>query len=144
MKAPLFDKILKLAQDIAQASAADNEKLRADKVAKLQDLCQKSQGTANDHPLQWEMLADFTDDGDLALDIYQIALDKAEKYSLDKHRATIYLSMAERYDEFGEPAKALEFAQQANGAAQPGSDEELKTEIGELIARLSNACQAQS
>ena len=139
MKAPLYDKVLKLAQEIAQASAAENDELRLAGVQKLQELCQSGQGSEKDHPLQWEMLADFTDDGDLALDIYQIALDKAEKLNLVNHSATIYLSMAERYVDFGETSKALELAHQSNEAAKQTTDAELKIEISEFLTSLSNA-----
>ena len=75
--------------------------------------------------------------------IYQVALAKAEKLELDKHRATITLSMAERYQEFGQQEKALDFAQQANVAAAELTDEELKTEISELVALLSSTSPAQ-
>ena len=136
MKAPLFDKVLKLSQTIASASAADDSKLRLTAYNKLQELCQKSQGSKNDHPLQWEALADFTDDGDIALDIYQMALAKAEKLALANYSASIYLSMAQRYHEFGESEKATELALQANEFAQGSSDEEFKKEINDLLESL--------
>jgi tetratricopeptide (TPR) repeat protein len=141
MKAPLFDKILKLSQEIADASASENDELRLKAYTKLQELCQKSLGTKNDHPLQWEALADFTDDGDIALDIYQIALEKAEKFELPQYSASVYLAMAQRYAEFEEKEKALAAANKAielaNSLENNETNQELQAEINELIATLS-------
>lgn len=141
MKAPLFDKILKLCQEIADASASENEALRDNAYTKLQTLCQKGLGTNNDHPLQWEALADFTDDGDIALDIYQMALDKAEKFELPNYSASIYLAMAQRYSEFEEKEKALTLANKANdyvkNLEKSETNQELQSEISELITHLS-------
>ncbi len=136
MKAPLFDKVLKLSQIIAQASADNNDQLRTDTVQKLQELCQAHQGSAKDHPLQWEMLADFTNDGDLALDIYQIALDKAIKLELVNANASIHLAMAQRYQEFGEHAKALAAALQASELTDVLTNDDLKSEVNNFLSAL--------
>ena len=85
MKPLLFEKVLKISQEIASASAATDDKQRELAYKKLQELCEKSQGSNKDHPFQWEVLADFTNDGDIAIDIYQIALDKAAKKSLNNY-----------------------------------------------------------
>jgi len=138
MKAPLFNDILALSQDIANASAEDNEKKREIACKKLQVLCATNQNSPKDHPLQWEALADFTEDGDQAIDIYEIGLAVADKLSLTSYTASIYLSMAQRYDEFDELEKALEFVIKANESAKNIESEELKTEISELLATLTD------
>ena len=138
MKAPLYNEILKLSQEIANASSADDTNLRLEACKQLQKLCATNQESPKDHPLQWETLADFTDDGDQAIEIYQIGLNLAEKLSLNEYSASIQLAMAERYQEFGEIPKAIELAEQANEVAKTITSEELKKEISELLANLNN------
>ena len=136
MKAPLYEEILSLSVEISNASTQDDSISRADAWKKLQKLCATNQDSPKDHPLQWEALADFTDDGDQAIEIYQIGLNIADKLNLNQHSASIYLAITERYQEFGESEKALEFASKANEFAQLTADEDLKTEISELLTNL--------
>lgn len=137
MKAPLYDDILAICQEISNASNTDNDELRLASCKKLQVLCATNQGSPKDHPLQWEALADFTEDGDQAMDIYDVALATAEKLALPTFTASAYLSMALRQVEFEEKDKALFFANKANDAAQNIKSEELNTEITELLTQLS-------
>jgi len=136
MKAPLYSEILDLCQSMAQASAADDEKAGETAHQALQKLCQTNQDTPKDHPLQWEALADFTHDGDQALDIYQLALNCAEKLKLSESKASVLLAMAQRYIEFEEADKALVFATQAKDLIPEISSDELKSEIEEFLTGL--------
>jgi len=138
MKAPLYDDILVICQEIANASNTDNDELRLASCKKLQVLCATNQGSPKDHPLQWEALADFTEDGEQAMDIYDVALATADKLSLPTFTASAYLSMALRQVEFEEKEQALVFANKANEAAQTIESEELKAEITELLAQLAS------
>jgi hypothetical protein len=138
MKAPLYNDILAICQDIAKASSNDNDELRLVALKKLQVLCATNQNSPKDHPLQWEALADFTEDGDQALDIYEIAAATAEKLKLPTFIASAYLSMAQRHVEFEENSQALSFAQKASAAAKTIESEELKAEITELLAQLQS------
>lgn len=137
MKAPLYNEILTICQEIASASAAENDELRLAACQKLQVLCATNQNSPKDHPLQWEALADFTDDGDQAIDIYQVALATAEKLSLPTYTASAYLAMAQRYNEFEEQEKALAFAKNAEEAAQHIESDELKSEINDFLVLLN-------
>jgi len=137
MKAPLYDDILAICQEIANASNTDNDELRLVNCKKLQVLCATNQGSPKDHPLQWEALADFTEDGEQAMDIYEVALATADKLSLPTFTASAYLAMALRHVEFEDNDQALIFANKANDAAQTIDSEELKTEITEILAELS-------
>lgn len=136
MKAPLYNDILTICQEIANASANDNDELRIESCKKLQVLCATNQGSPKDHPLQWEALADFTEDGDQAMDIYEIAIATADKMKLPTFTASSYLSMAQRYVEFEENEQAVIYANKANDAAQSIESEELKAEITELLSQL--------
>lgn len=137
MKAPLYADILAICQEIANASNTDNDELRLASCKKLQVLCATNQNSPKDHPLQWEALADFTDDGEQAMDIYEVALATAEKLALPVFTASAYLAMALRQVEFEEKEQALVFATKANEAAQTIESEELKTEIAELLSQLT-------
>lgn len=136
MKAPLYDEILDICQHIANASAKDDDDARNDACKNLQKLCATSQGTPKDHPLQWEALGDFTEDGDLAMDIYEIALASAEKLNLSTFTASIYLAMAQRQHEFEESDKTIEYAKKAEIASESIDSEELKQEIKTFLAQL--------
>lgn len=138
MKAPLYNEILDICQNIANASERDDEDARNSACGDLQKLCATNQDSTKDHPLQWEALADFTDDGDQAMDIYQIALAIAEKLKLATFIASVYLAMAQRQQEFEESSKALEYATMANAAAKTINSEELKQEIKEFLSTLTN------
>lgn len=138
MKAPLYNDILEICQNIANASAKDDDAARQSACADLQKLCATNQNSPKDHPLQWEALADFTDDGDQAMDIYQIGLAIAKKLELETFIASIYLAMAQRQQEFEESTKALEYATMASTAARNIESEELKQEIQELLSALTN------
>jgi hypothetical protein len=137
MKAPLYADILAICQEIANASNTDNDELRLASCKKLQILCATNQGSPKDHPLQWEALADFTEDGEQAMDIYEVALATAEKLVLPVFTASAYLAMALRQVEFEEKEQALIFANKANDVAQSVESEELKTEITELLSQLT-------
>jgi len=136
MKAPLYDEILDICQQIANASAENNDDVRDNACKNLQKLCATNQGTPKDHPLQWEALADFTEDGDLAMDIYEIALDSANKLKQPTFTASIYLAMAQRQQEFEEVDKAIEYAKQAESASENIDNEELKEEIKAFLAEI--------
>tara|TARA_B110001450_G_scaffold194491_1_gene182780 strand:- start:10 stop:429 length:420 start_codon:yes stop_codon:yes gene_type:complete len=137
MKAPLYDEILTICQDIANASSTDNEELRHVHCKKLQILCASNQHSPKDHPLQWEALADFTEEGDQAMDIYEIALATADKLGLPTFSASVYLAMALRQLEFEEKSQALIFANKANEAVKNCNSVELKAEITELLNTLA-------
>ena len=136
MKAPLYDEILDICQQIANASAQDDDDARSNACKNLQKLCATNQDSPKDHPLQWEALADFTEDGDLAIDIYGIALASADKLQLPIFTASIYLAMAQRQQEFEDSNKAIEFAKKAEVASQNIDSEELQQEIKAFLAAL--------
>jgi len=136
MKAPLYNEILDICQLIANASAEGNDEARNDACKNLQKLCATNQDSPKDHPLQWEALGDFTEDGDLAMDIYEIALASADKLELPTFAASIYLAMAQRQHEFEETEKTIEYAKQAEIASENIDSDELKQEIKAFLADL--------
>lgn len=136
MKAPLYDEILDICQQIANASAQEDDAARQQACGSLQKLCATNQNSPKDHPLQWEALGDFTEDGELAMDIYEIGLATAEKLQLTTFTASIYLAMAQRQQEFDVSEKAAILAQKAKAASKNIESDELKQEINDFIASL--------
>ncbi|GHE84731.1 hypothetical protein [Thalassotalea profundi] len=132
MKAPLFDDIISLSQNIANASANENDNARELNYKALIKLCANNENTPKDHPLQWEALADFTLDSEQAIDIYQKGLDCAQRLALNNSIASIYLSMAMRYQEMEDVEKAKSYSQMSLELVEQVSNEDLKNDIIEF------------
>ena len=81
-------------------------------------------------------MADFTEDLDEALVIYQKALDKAAAINSKDHLSSIAFSMAELQIELGQTEAAIENLQNAKISANKIEDREFKVEINELLAKL--------
>jgi tetratricopeptide (TPR) repeat protein len=95
-----------------------------------------NEDTDKDHPEQWETLADFTEDLDAALIIYDKALAKAQAINAKDHLASIAFSMAVLQIELNQTDKAIENLQNAKIAANKSEDKEFKVEIDELLTTL--------
>ena len=104
--------------------------------AELAAICIDNENTAKDHPEQWETLADFTDDLEDAINGYEKALKKAVAIGSNDHMSSIGLSMATLQVELGQMEAAINNLQSAKISAHNIEDEELKTEIDELLETL--------
>ena len=136
MKAPLYNEILDICQNIANASTNDDDNARNSACADLQKLCATNQNSPKDHPLQWEALADFTDDLALAVTIYEQALVKAEAINSKDFRSSIGFSVAALKVELGDEAGAIEHLEKAKISCNKIVDKELKAEIHDLLEEL--------
>ena len=81
-------------------------------------------------------MADFTEDLDAALIIYDKALAKAQAINAKDHLASIAFSMAVLHIELNQTDKAIENLQNAKIAANKSEDKEFKVEIDELLTTL--------
>lgn len=129
MKAPLFDDILNISQQIADASGKEDEAAREEAYKALIKLCAANDNSPKDHPLQWEALADFTLDADQAIDIYEKGILCADKLSLVDSKASMLLAMAIRFDEMEESEKSAETAAQLADTVDSINNTELKAEV---------------
>ncbi|WP_448566609.1 hypothetical protein [Thalassotalea ganghwensis] len=129
MKAPLFDDIITICQAIAEASSQEDEQAREQHYQALIRLCSTHDNSPRNHPLQWQALADFTLDGDQAIDIYKNALAYAEKMNLVNSQASIYLSMAMRFQEMDNLSEAKQHATLAFELSDQIDNEELIADI---------------
>lgn len=134
MKAPLFDDILKISQDIATASGQDQDAEREQAYKLLIKLCASNENSPKDHPLQWEALGDFTLDADQAIDIYQKGIACADKLTLANSKASILLAMAQRYVEMEEAENVEKTKVQLTEVLSSVTNDELKAEVAEFLA----------
>ena len=86
--------------------------------------------------MQWETLADFTDDLPLAITIYEHALLKAEAINDKDFRSSISYSIATMKVALDDQAGAIESLEKAKISCNKISDKELKAEIHDLLEEL--------
>ena len=132
----IYKSIYVLAEKLLEADSKNDQKTFDMLNAQLKDPCNENEKSDKDHPEQWETLADFTEDLDEALVIYQKALDKAAAINSKDHLASIAFSMAELQIELGQTEAAIENLQNAKISANKIEDREFKVEINELLAKL--------
>ena len=132
----LYKKVHSLAEGLLNAAQQESTEKFQSQYAELLSLCEEHEGSEKNHPVQWEALADFTEESDDAFSLYKKALAIAEKESLHDYIASINYAMAILYEELGETKQALAVAEQANAQAGHIVDEVLKKEITTLINRL--------
>lgn len=94
--------------------------------------------TDKDHPEQWETLADFTEDFDVALGLYKKALGKARDMNAKDYLSSIAFSMARLQVELGQTDAAINNLADAKVSANKIEDKELKAEIDELLEILQD------
>jgi hypothetical protein len=119
------------------AAANRNDQKAFDRLYdELKALCFEHQNTNKDHPEQWETLADFTDDLNDAVLLYQKALDKATAINSKDHMSSIAYSMAKLQVELNDTSEAIQNLKAAKISANKIEDKELKSEIDELLESL--------
>lgn len=133
----IYKAVYELAEKLMKAAAKDDRATFEALYAELQAICTEHENTDKDHPEQWETLADFTEELEDALPIYQKALDKAVAKQSNDHIASIGFSMAALQVELGDTQAAIENLRQAQASAHTIEDNELKAEIDALLATLT-------
>lgn len=128
--------MLALTDDLLAAVQADNQQEFDTYYSPLKQLCEDNDNTDKDHPVQWETLADFTDDLALAITIYQKALEKAEAINDKDFRSSIGFSIAALKVDLGDNTGAIEYLEQAKISCNKIIDKELKAEIHDLLEEL--------
>ena len=132
----IYKSIYVLAEKLLEADSKNDQKNFDVLYAQLKELCIENEKSDKDHPEQWETLADFTEDLDEALVIYQKALDKAAAINSKDHLSSIAFSMAELQIELGQTDAAIKNLENAKISANKIEDREFKVEINELLAKL--------
>ena len=132
----IYKSIYVLAENLLEADSKNDQKTFDMLYAQLKNLCIENEKSDKDHPEQWETLADFTEDLEEALVIYQKALDKATAINSKDHLSSIAFSMAELQLELGQTDAAIQNLKNAKISANKIEDREFKVEINELLASL--------
>ena len=133
----IYKAVYELAERLMKAAAKDDRAAFDSLYAELQAICTDNENTDKDHPEQWETLADFTEELEYALPIYQKALEKAMAKNSKDHMASIGFSMATLQVQLGQTDDAIERLQHAKASADGIEDDELKTEIDQLLETLT-------
>lgn len=136
MNTKIYKQVHELAGQLMDAANTENNTLFETLYLQLQEVCESHEGTHKDHPVQWETLADFTDDLDVAITIYQKALIKAEDINSKDFISSIAYSMANLQLELGFHEDALNSLEKAKLASNKIEDKELKSEIHDLLESI--------
>jgi hypothetical protein len=136
MNTKIYKKVLSLTDSLLSAAQSENQKQFDRYYEELKQLCESNESTDKDHPVQWETLADFTDDLATAITIYEHALVKAEAINSKDFRSSISFSIATLKVELGDNTGAIEHLEKAKISANKIVDKELKAEIHDLLEKL--------
>jgi tetratricopeptide (TPR) repeat protein len=138
MNTKIYKQVHTLAKDILRASEYEDQEGFDKGYAQLKQVCEAHEGTPKDHPVQWETLADFTEDYELAITLYEKALVKAEAISSIDFCASIGYSLATMKLELGNKEGAIESLEKAKIASGNIEDKNLKAEIHDVLTELKS------
>lgn len=138
MNTKIYKSVLSLAGDLMAAAQKEDQISFDDCYRELKQICDDNEDTDKDHPVQWETLADFTDDLELAIVIYDKALVKAEVINSKDFRSSISYSIASLKVELDDKASAIEYLEKAKISSNKIVDKELKAEIHDLLEELKS------
>ncbi|WP_145999137.1 tetratricopeptide repeat protein [Oceanicoccus sp. KOV_DT_Chl] len=137
MNTKLYKRVHTLAIELLKAAEDENDQVFEKYYEELKVLCvDNERDEIMNHPVQWETLADFTEDSAEALALYQKALGFAEAIDAKDYMASISYAMAIILQETGSAEQALVLARQAHNMASGGEDEELRKEIKALLKTM--------
>ena len=133
LKTQLYKSVHTVAEQLVEAAdKAERETFDA-LYTELKAICIENENTEKDHPVQWETLADFTEEVDDAIAIYEKALGKAEAINEKDYMASIAYSIATLQLELGDNKKAIKYLEEAKINANKSEDLELKADIDQLL-----------
>ena len=136
MNTKIYKRVLFLADHLMAAAEEENQTKFDDYYLQLQALCEENEASDKDHPVQWETLADFTEDLVLAVTLYKKALVKAEEINDKDFCSSIGYSIASFQVELGDKNDAIEHLEKAKINCNKIVDKELKAEIHDLLEEL--------
>jgi len=139
MNTKIYKRVLSLTDNLMMADEEKNQTRFDGYYLELKQLCADYENTDKDHPVQWETLADFTDDLALAITIYEQALVKAEAINSKDFCSSIGFSIATLKVELGDKTDAIEHLEKAKISCKEIIDKELKAEIHDLLEELKNS-----
>ena len=133
-------KVYKAVHDLAEQlmkAANKEDRVAFDKLyQQLQAICIENENTDKDHPVQWETLADFTEELEDAMALYVKALEKATAINSKDFLSSIAFAIANLQIEFGQKTEAIKSLQDAKTNANKIEDKAFKIEIDQLLESL--------
>ena len=137
MNTKVYKAVHDLAEELMQA-ANKNDRVKFESLfAQLKAICIENENTDKDHPVQWETLADFTEELEEAITIYEKALSKSVAINNKDHMSSVAYSMATLQLELGQKEQAIKNLQSAKISANKIPDKALKNEIHDLLESLT-------
>ncbi|MBQ4798920.1 tetratricopeptide repeat protein [Pseudoalteromonas sp. MMG006] len=136
MNTKVYKAVHDLAEKLMMAANKNDQKKFDVLLQQLKSICDENENTPKDHPVQWETLADFTEELEDAITIYKKALVKAISINNKDHMSSIAFSMATLQLELGQKDEAIKNLQNAKVSANKITDKELKAEIHDLLEPL--------
>jgi hypothetical protein len=134
----VYKRVISLAESLLKAANKEDQVTFDALYAELNSICLEHEGDEKDHPVQWETLADFTDDVEQAAALYRKALEKAELIESADFCSSIRFSLATMLIELGGTQEAIEVLQAAKVGSANIEDKALKNEIHDLLQSLIN------
>jgi tetratricopeptide (TPR) repeat protein len=138
MNTKIYKRVLSLAESLLKAANKKDQITFDALYSELNAICLEHEGDEKDHPVQWETLADFTDDIEKATEIYRTALEKAEMIESADFCSSIRFSLASMLIELGKTEEAIEVLREAKVVSANIEDKALKNEIHDLLQSLIN------
>lgn len=132
----IYKAVHSLAEKLMEAARKDDQAEFESLYGQLKIICTGNDNTDKDHPEQWETLADFTEDLEAALVIYEKAQAKALAINAKDHLSSIGLSMAKLQVDLGKKEAAIKSLESAQVSANKIEDKQLKAEIDALLEGL--------
>ncbi|MBE0368376.1 MULTISPECIES: tetratricopeptide repeat protein [Pseudoalteromonas] len=138
MNTKLYKSVLSITDHLMGAAQEQNQGTFDRYYAELKQLCEHNENSDKDHPVQWETLADFTDDLALAVTIYEHALTKAEALNSKDFCSSIGYSIGALKAELGDHTGAIAHLEKAKISSNKIIDKQLKSEIHDLLEELKS------
>lgn len=140
MNTKIYHQAHELATQMVEAQEKNNQRLYDQYYSKLEKLCSENEKhPKKNHPMQWETLADLTQDSVDAMPIYEKALSLAIEQEEIEYCASICYAIAVMKKEEQDQEQANNYAQQALEYSEGLEDTELTNEIKSLIAQMKLA-----
>lgn len=137
MNTKIYKQVHTLAETLMDAvEKEDQTRFDAD-YSQLKQICEEHEGSEKDHPVQWETLADFTGELELAVSIYDKALLKAEAINSIDFCSSIGYSVATIQLELGDKEGAIASLEKAKIACAEIEDKDLKADIHDFLTELN-------
>ena len=124
MNTKVYKAVHDLAEQLMEAANRNDRKRFELLFSRLKAICEENENTSKDHPVQWETLADFTEELEEAITTYEKALQKSVAINNKDHMSSVAYSMATLQIELGQKNEAIKSLKNAKVSANKIEDKE--------------------